>query len=252
MRGGVLCWGNQEPLSTNYRCHPTEDGPNHNPSTDRRRKCIISRCTCFGNHWTHHIQCKHVPNDIRDDQVQYFANLAWNASSSTARLDRPGGRSKRICPVDGRGFITSYIGSHLACAHSMDKISQSTRPILLPAASSWGSKWKSSTRPMYHRHLQDQRHRHLHHHRHLHQQHHLHKHLHHHKHTHLHHRWTVHTVFMFSWGLTSFSPQLNDPLMFSSQNIQDMLENIYKSKGSIVHPLTWQWTSQSVHYLWVA
>ena len=93
------------------------------PAADRRRKCTVLACTFFGNHLAHHIGRKHVPLNIREDQVQFFANLAWNASSSSARLDRPGGRPKRICPVDGCGFITPYLGSHLANAHRMPKTS---------------------------------------------------------------------------------------------------------------------------------
>ena len=99
------------------------------------------------------------------------AVLAWNASSSTAQLDRPGGRPKRICPVDGCGFITPYLGSHLAntptgCLRARPSI----RSILLPAESLWSRKWKRTMRPMDHHHLQDHHHRHLHHHKHLHQQ----------------------------------------------------------------------------------
>ena len=164
--------------ATNHQVPPPSSKPPKNaanqvppPAADRRRKCIVLACTFFGNHLAHHIGRKHVPLNIREDQVQFFANLAWNASSSSARLDRPGERPKRICPVDGCGFITPYLGSHLAntptgCLRARPSI----RSILLPAESLWSRKWKWTMRPLDHHHLQDHHHRHLHHHKHLHQQ----------------------------------------------------------------------------------
>ena len=162
------------------------------PAADRRRKCIISACTFFGNHLAHHIGRKHVPLNIREDQVQFFANLAWNASLSSARLDRPGERPKRICPVDGCGFITPYLGSHLAntptgCLRARPSI----RSILLPAESLWSRKWKWTMQPMDHHHLQDHHHRHLHH-----------RHLHHHKHLHQQqHHPPLYKLILVTWTL---------------------------------------------------
>ena len=65
------------------------------PAADRRRKCIISACTFFGNHLAHHIGRKHVPLNIREDQVQFWPGMHHRALLNwTGLVDAPKGSAQ--------------------------------------------------------------------------------------------------------------------------------------------------------------